>query len=203
MLSTLKRILLKWMDAQKTAQIKSLVTLSGTGQEFDRSTYVRLADGSTPADIIIGENAMISGTLASEHHGKITMGKWTYLRENSYIGCVNEVTIGDYTSIADYVVVMDNNNHPVHPEDRRIKSGSRKGSDFRKWRHSDSAPIIIEENVWIGSFSRICKGVRIGANSIVAANSVVTKDVPPNCIVAGNPARVVKTDIDQVPRIFK
>lgn len=58
--------------------------------------------------------------------------------------------------------------------------------------------------MWIGEYVRICKGVTIGDGSVVAANAVVTKDVPPNSIVAGNPAKVVKTDIDKtIPRQFK
>ena len=56
--------------------------------------------------------------------------------------------------------------------------------------------------MWIGRNSIISKGVTIGENSIVAAGSVVTKDVPPNCIVGGNPAKVVKTDIDKEPRLI-
>ena len=54
----------------------------------------------------------------------------------------------------------------------------------------------IGDDCWIGTNVRICKGVTIGDNSIVAACSVVTKDVPANCIVAGNPAKIVKTGID-------
>ena len=73
------------------------------------------------------------------------------------------------------------------------------GSDARSMIHSVYAPVKIGKNVWIGQKSRICKGVEIGDNSIVAANSVVTKSVPANCIVAGNPAKIVKTDIDQIP----
>lgn len=61
--------------------------------------------------------------------------------------------------------------------------------------NSDNAPITIGDDCWIGQYVRICKGVSIGNGSVVAANSVVTKDVPANCIVAGNPARVVKRDI--------
>jgi maltose O-acetyltransferase len=202
MIALLKRIIDRSLNKYKARYIKKLVTLKGTGHEFVRTTHVRLADGSDRHDIVVGDHAMISGSLVSENHGKITLGTYTYLRENSTIGSVNAVTIGDYTSIADFVVIMDNNNHPVNPEDRRIKSGSKKGSDYRKWRHSESEPIIIGENVWIGSFARVCKGVTIGDNSIVAANAVVTKDVPPNSIAAGNPARVVKTDIDKTPRVF-
>jgi acetyltransferase-like isoleucine patch superfamily enzyme len=202
MIARLKRFLDKCLNRFKARHIKQMVTLTGTGHEFVRTTHVRLADGSDKRDIIIGDHAMISGGLVSENHGKIVLGAYTYLRESSIIGSVKSVIIGDYTSIADFVVIMDNNNHPVNPDDRRIKSASKKGSYYRKWRHSEANEIIIGNNVWIGSFARVCKGVTVGDNAIIAANAVVTKDVPPNTIVAGNPAKVVKTDIDQSPRVF-
>ncbi|MBC8770466.1 acyltransferase [Arenibacter sp. BSSL-BM3] len=56
-----------------------------------------------------------------------------------------------------------------------------------------SNPIIIEDNVWIGMNSLVLKGVCIGKNSIVAAHSVVTKNVPENVLVGGNPAKIIKT----------
>jgi maltose O-acetyltransferase len=203
MVGRIKNFIGACMDKYQSNQIMKSVTLKGTNQKFDRHTYVRLADGSTRDDVVIGDHAMISGTLVSENHGRIILGKYTYLRENSVIGSIKSVTIGDYTSIADFVVIMDNNNHPVHPDDRRIKSCSDKGSEYRKWKYSEAEPIVIGSNVWIGSFARICKGVNIGDNSIIAANAVVTKDVPSNIIAAGNPARVVKTDIDKTLRIFQ
>ena len=59
--------------------------------------------------------------------------------------------------------------------------------------------MTIGNYVWVGENSRICKGVTIGDNAIIAANSVVTKDVPANSIAAGNPARIVKTNLEEVP----
>jgi len=56
----------------------------------------------------------------------------------------------------------------------------------------NTKPIVLEDNVWIGDSAIICKGVTIGKNSIIGAGAVVTKEVPPNCIYAGNPARLVK-----------
>jgi maltose O-acetyltransferase len=202
MLRFLLNFVLSALDKYKSNQVKNNVTTIGADHVFVRSTYVRLADGSDKNDIVIGDHAMISGTLVSENHGKIHLGAYVYLRENSTIGAVNSVAIGDYSSIADYVVILDNNNHPINPIDRQLKSSSPKGSDYRKWRHSESAPIVIGKNVWIGSFARVCKGVTVGDNSIIAANAVVTKDVPPNTIVAGNPAKIVKTDIDKATRVF-
>ena len=72
-------------------------------------------------------------------------------------------------------------------------------SEMHLWKWSAIKPVIIKENVWIGENARICKGVTIGKNAIVAANSIVTKDVPDNSIAAGNPARIVKTDINLIP----
>lgn len=60
------------------------------------------------------------------------------------------------------------------------------------WSNSNAADVIIEDNVWIGERSTVLKGVTIGCGSIVACDSIVTKDVPPYTIVAGNPAKVVK-----------
>lgn len=159
--------------------------------------------GSTPEDIVIEDDCIIEGTLLSAAHGKIHMGKHSKIGADSHIRCVEKVVLGDYSAIANHTVVCDNNNHPVNPADRMIMRLTPIGSDERSWKHSDHAPIIIGKNVWIGEYCRICKGVTIGDGSIVAANAVVTKDVPPNCIVAGNPAKVVKTDIDvTIPRKF-
>lgn len=61
-----------------------------------------------------------------------------------------------------------------------------------KWHHAEAAPIVIEDDVWIGEYAAIMKGVTIGKGAIVAAHAVVTKDVPAYTVVAGNPAKVVK-----------
>ena len=101
------------------------------------------------------------------------------------------------------ISISDNNNHPVNPEDRKIIWVTPDNSVERSWKFADHKPIIIGENCWIGEFSRICKGVNIGDGAIVAANSVVTKDVPANSIVAGNPARIVKEHIENTHRFFE
>ena len=74
-----------------------------------------------------------------------------------------------------------------------------EGSSVHLGKWSDSAPIVIGRNVWIGENARICKGVTIGDNCVIGAGAVVTKDIPANCVAVGNPARVVKTDIDTLP----
>lgn len=126
------------------------------------------------------------------------MGEYSKIGTGSKLLAVNKIIIGKYTGIAENTTIVDNNNHPINPEYRKRMRVTPHGSDMRKWKHSVSSPIIIGENVWIGSNVRICKGVTIGDNSVIAACSVVTKDVPANAIAAGNPARIVKTDIDKI-----
>lgn len=121
------------------------------------------------------------------------------IASTAQILCVNKVIIGKYKAIADATIICDNNNYPIDPEYRKAHRQTPHGSEMRKWKYSDNKPIIIGENVWIGSQVRINKGVTIGDNSIIAANSVVTKDVPANCIAAGNHANIVKENIDKIP----
>lgn len=139
-------------------------------------------------------------------NGTIELGKFCELHDSVSIGSINPnpetpalVRIGDYTSIwyrtvisARYEVligshcaiswncsILDNDMHEVLflPGDK-----PRERGNF----------VHIEDHVWIGTGSTILKGVTIGTNSVVAAGSIVTRDVPPNTLVAGAPAKVVK-----------
>jgi acetyltransferase-like isoleucine patch superfamily enzyme len=93
-----------------------------------------------------------------------------------------EVTIGNDCGLSPGVVIMDNNSHSTSIDPIiRWKTGEIKES-----------PVIIGDNVWLGMRSIVMKGVSIGDNSIIAANSVVTRDVPSNQLFGGIPARFIK-----------
>lgn len=169
----------------------------GSNHNFRLGSHIYLRYGSTKEDVTINDHCEIFGSLTSINHGKIIMHDWSKLGPNSTICSVNRVEIGKDTAIASNVTIIDNNTHPICPADRRYMRRTPHGSNERSNQHSANAPIIIGENVWIGTYARICKGVTIGDNAIIAANSVVTKDVPANAIAAGNPAKIVKTDIDK------
>lgn len=145
------------------------------------------------SSIIIGDNCVIRGVLYAVDKGKLNIGSYTYIGFNTQIGAVNNVRIGDYVIISNFVRIIDNNNHPVSPIERKKMSLSGFYNNNWEWTNSINSPIIIEDNVWIGEFVRIMKGVTIGEGSIVGANAVVTKDVQPYTVVAGNPARIVKS----------
>ena len=144
------------------------------------------------SSIKIGKNCEIRGVLYAIDKGKLNIGSYTYIGCDTQIGAVNNITIGNYVIISNFVRIIDNNNHPIAPIERKKMSLSGFYNSNWDWTNSINSPIIIEDNVWIGEFVRIMKGVTIGEGSIVGANSVVTKDVQPYTVVAGNPARIVK-----------
>ena len=145
-----------------------------------------------PQNIKIGGNSFIMGSLYASENGRLDIGDHFYLGNNSLIGSEKSIKIGRCVIISNDVRIYDNNNHTTSPKAREIMSLNGFSNDNWSWKHAESAPVVIEDNVWIGQYSTILKGVTIGKGAIVATRAVVTKDVPPYTIVAGNPAKVVK-----------
>lgn len=181
-------------------EISKNATLNGKGQNLGEYSSVSLQWGSTKEDVVLDEHCELFGQIESYNHGKVTMGKWSKVGMGTKINCVNCITIGDETAIADFVTIVDHNFHPVNPDDRRYMRHTPHGSRERQPMYSANAPIVIGKNVWIGSGVRICKGVTIGDNAVIGACSIVTKDIPANCVAVGNPAKVVKENIDQTTK---
>ena len=95
--------------------------------------------------------------------------------------CDQRITIGDRVWVGANVVISDTDFHPLDPEQRRADPLA-----------ANTAPIAIADDVFIGMHALILKGVSIGASAVVAAGSVVTRDVPAGSVVAGNPAKVIR-----------
>lgn len=196
-LNSLKRLVKKQMLRNLTKENSKKCTLNGANHMWGLGSSIQLQWGSSPDDIELKDHAEIYGTLISINHGKIVVDEWAKLGVGSVVYSVNKVVIGKDVAIADNVTITDNNFHPTNPQDRRYMRHTSHNARERSSACSANAPVIIGENVWIGSNARICKGVTIGDNAIIAACSVVTKDVPANSIAAGNPARIVKQDYDK------
>ena len=190
------KIYRKYKDKKIINEIRKKCTCHGN-VIFYPTADIKLLLNAKAENIIINDRARIYGSLQICQDGRINLGKFVHFGPHSKICSVNSVTIGAYTGIGPNVSIIDSNYHPVNPHDRKIMRQTPSGSYERQWIHSDNKPIIIGENVWIGENARICKGVTIGNNAVIAACSVVTKDVPANSIAAGNPAKIVKTDIDK------
>lgn len=186
-----KMRLINWLRKLKTIRVYKQNALLGLDVEF--CEVGRCSNLSGKRDRIrIGDHSVIKGNMCVSKNGKITIGDHFYMGPNSWIGSEAEIQIGRCVIISNDVRIYDNNNHPTSPKAREHMSLHGFANDNWEWHHSASSPVIINDNVWIGQYSTILKGVTIGKGSIVATRAVVTKDVPPYAIVAGNPAKVVK-----------
>ncbi len=174
--------------SKKSYEKNSIV---GKNTKFTKNGICTNRTGN-PERIKIGDDSLVMGNMYVFTNGSIEIGDHFYLGQNSMIGSEKSIKIGRCVIISNDVRIYDNNNHPTSPKARENMSLNGYSNDNWAWHHSASAPVVIGDNVWIGQYSTILKGVTIGKGSIVATRAVVTKDVPPYTIVAGNPAKVVK-----------
>ncbi len=125
--------------------------------------------------------------LAVAHDKELRVGSESYIAHGVVINTSCGLTIGRNVMIGHESTIMDYDGHPIYTLDSDLFEGNSYGGK--------ALPIRIEDNVWIGFKTTILKGVTIGSGSIIGANSCVTRDVPKNSIVIGNPARVIKENI--------
>jgi maltose O-acetyltransferase len=134
--------------------------------------------------MVIGSRVQLVSTVATLEletlqGGTLEIGDRTLVNYGSSIAAAELVRIGARCLIGTHAIIMDNDFHHVEPE-RRLE-----------W--PKSRPIIIGDNVWIGARVIVLGGVTIGADSCIAAGSVVVGDVPPRTVVGGVPARVIRS----------
>ena len=111
---------------------------------------------------------------------------------SSCIWAKERITIGNYVNIGGDCILMDSDSHNI---DWRIRNSGKIGKTGNTVDNETCkcAPITIEDHVLIGARCIILKGVTIGKHSVIAAGSVVTKDIPANCIAGGNPCKIIKS----------
>jgi acetyltransferase-like isoleucine patch superfamily enzyme len=147
-----------------SVRLKGKVRISGDGR-------LVLGNGIT----LIGNVVPIE--FVSHKGACITIGDHTFINYGSSISAHKRVAIGRHCLLGHYTLILDNNEHDLQQHSRLPPSD----------------PVVIEDHVWIGSRVCILPGVRVGHHSAVGAGSIVTTDIPPYCLAAGNPARVVRS----------
>ena len=111
---------------------------------------------------------------------KLQIGDYCAFGQQLHMTCANEIVIGNYVTISARVLITDIN-HSYQEID--VPSLCQK---------LETKPVAIGDNSWIGMNAVIVPGVKIGKNVVVGASAVVTKDVPDDCVVVGNPAKIIK-----------
>ena len=151
-------------------------------QQHFRGRYV-LWEGGFPAPRVVNRGGTLTSggcglwsgvRLEVAKNAHLSIGKGTYLNRSTTVVCHERVQIGDRCKISWDVVITDSDEHAL-PGQRTV-----------------TAPVVIEDDVWIGFRVLVLKGVTIGKGAVVAAGAIVTKDVPAHSLVVGQPARVVR-----------
>lgn len=155
-----------------------------------------------PRAVNIGEDSYLRGRLLTYgHSGQITIGDWCYLGVRSEIWSMESIEIGNRVLISHDVNIHDGTAHSQNALERHehyrhiVRSGHPR--THTEMPGVSSAPIVIEDDVWISFGVTILKGVRIGAGSIIAANSLVTKDIPPHVVYRNDIIPVITPVLDQ------
>jgi acetyltransferase-like isoleucine patch superfamily enzyme len=155
----------------------------------------------TPIKMLkVGQESVLNANITFERStGRVEIGDRTFIGGSSLV-CAEHIRIGDDVLISWGCTFMDTNAHSLKSAERAndvkdwlyMLQNPNSDSIRKNWDNIRSAPIIIQNKAWIGFNCIILKGVTIGEGAVVAAGSVVTKDVPPYTVVAGNPAQIVK-----------
>ncbi|MEM1145082.1 MAG: acyltransferase [Pseudomonadota bacterium] len=191
----------RYLSARRTRlSIERFRTFAAVGCDLHIEGVAQLRNESgEPGAIQIGKKFRIcNGSIAVKNNAHLKIGDYCVLQDRAAIAVAESVSIGNFVGIAGGSLISDNNTHAIGIESwvRHRITVAPGGPGYpglgNGWELSESAPVVIEDGVWVGGSSTISKGVRIGEGSIVARGSVVTKDVPPYSIVGGNPARVLK-----------
>jgi acetyltransferase-like isoleucine patch superfamily enzyme len=170
-------------------------SFSRAGAHIAVGRNTRLAPASyTPkrnGQLIIGSDSMFFSRIAMDKEGaKIQVGDRTFIG-NGMIVAANSVEIGSDVLISWNVTIIDHQSHNIEFE-KRAPDVSNWLKGQKDWSHVEIDPVKICDKVWIGFGASVLPGVTIGEGAVVGACSVVTKDVDPYTVVAGNPARFIK-----------
>ncbi len=170
------------MDLHPTARINLRGDFFVNANRFEGSkaeAYVRMHENAV-LNVNGSFQLYFGSTIQVFTDAYLSLGRG-YLNSNSVIACAKDISIGDGAAIARGVYIYDADHHMLQDENGRVSN--------------TPAPVRIGDHVWIGANATVLKGVKIGNGAVIAAGAVVTSDVPPNCLAAGVPARVIRKNV--------
>lgn len=188
----LHKLIYMAMEADYKSIANASVTNNG-GEFWDGARVYNVK--KDPANIIIGKGTYISGELKTLNYGgKITIGENSYIGYSTKLWSGESIIIGNNVLVSHNVHIIDTNSHEVDHMERAASFAKSIdfGGNYSNKGSVQTAPIVIHDHVWISFNCIILKGVTIGEGAIIAAGCVVTKDVLPFTLVAGNPMKTIK-----------
>jgi acetyltransferase-like isoleucine patch superfamily enzyme len=166
-----------------------------------RSTARIINIGGDSGLISLGRGTVIDGQLLTfAHGGRIRVGEWCFVGEGSRIWSAADIKIGDRVLISHNVNIFDNLTHPLDPVARHEHFRTIATAGHPRDLDLGERPIRIEDDAWISAGATVLRGVTVGRGAIVGAGAVVTSDVPPMCVVGGNPARIIR-HLEAAPKV--
>lgn len=192
MITRLRRALARWL-AETPPDFSTAASIDPAAR-FHPGSSVQNLRGRREA-IAVAAHAHVRGELLLYWEGgEIRIGEWSYVGQGSRIWSRHAVHIGSHVLISHDVEIHDSDAHPVDWRLRQQDIACVLGGKAEdRPREIAGAPVTIEDHAWICARAIVLKGVRIGRGAIVGAGAVVTADVPPFTLAAGNPARVIRT----------
>ena len=164
------------INAKKGAKIKlnNDLILGGNSYGNHKEVILRMDENST---INVNGNFSVfyNSDIVLFQGATLNLGN-SFINSDAKIRCHKSISIGDGCAISHDFTVMDSNAHYIDGDNKTL-------------------PVVIKDNVWIGTRVTILSGVTVGEGAVIAAGAVVTKDVPPHTVVGGNPARVIKENV--------
>lgn len=143
--------------------------------------------------LFIGSASNIECQIVFANRGTtISLGSGTHIGGGTVLESACGIEVGDDVLIAFGVTIMDHDSHSLNFEERKkdVRDWMR---EEKNWAGVNMAPVKISNKAWIGARAIVLKGVQIGEGAVIGAGSVVTRDVPAWTLVAGNPARIIRS----------
>ena len=178
-----------WKKWRRTNKSRKFCTSLGENTVVEASLERRQPAG----ELHIGKDGLIRGTLVLERaESRIRIGDRVAIGGGTILDCADAIVIEDDVILSYDCLLADSDNHSIRFQDRKNDVANWK-KGFHDWSKSAMAPIRIGRGAWIGARACVLKGVRVGEGAVVGMGSVVTRNVEPRTVVAGNPARLIRT----------
>jgi len=174
-------MLASWKRKIRLKMLYPGITL--TGSRIQKNCMINCDNN---AKLVLINSTIMQGCMIRSHHGGTLIIKDSFIGKGSVIVCSDHIKIDSHCLIAEMSVIRDTEHNMIE-----------KDGDFYGNMGNNSAPIHIEENVWIGTKATVLKGVTIKKNGVIGANAVVTKSTEESCVYVGIPAKKLKSIITE------